>query len=48
MDQLDVGEGAILQGKALENAAAARVKLSDHELATITALIDEFPTLPPR
>jgi len=29
--------------QATENAAAGAVKLSDHELATITALIDEFP-----
>ncbi len=35
--------GARNPAQAIENAAAAAVKLSNHELATITALIDEFP-----
>ncbi|MCX6623916.1 MAG: aldo/keto reductase [Acidobacteria bacterium] len=40
--------GARNPAQARENAAAAAVKLSNHELATLTALVDEFPPSPVR
>lgn len=40
--------GARNPEQALENSAAGDIKLSDHELATITALVDEFPPPPAR